>query len=701
MGSSLLPRAADGLWIEGPAGAGKTSAAAAHLRALLDDGVPATEVLVLLPQRELSGPYREVADAHVGGRVPILTISGLARRMIQRFWPLAAEPAGFDPARPPTFLTLETAQYFMSRVVDPLMEEGAFAGLSILESRLYSQLLDNLNKAALVGFPPGEIADRLRAAWIGGEDADGVFTDVQRAADRYLALCREHNLLDFSLQLRVFLDHLWEAPACRRHLTGTVRHLIADNVEEGVPATHDLLLDWMPALDSSVVLFDRDGGVRQFLGADPDSARRLEGACAEREAVERDDPPLALDAEGDGEPVAVSLADLGERVMTALSPHEPAPPDDGAAAQALRKRIDVIYKDTYPEMLEGVAEQVQDVIRRGAAPEDVVVVAPFLSDTVRYTLSNALDALGIPYLLRRPSRPLSKEPAVRALLALTAVGHPGWKVQLDVRDVAQALSFSIADLDMIRAHLLAEAVFEVDDGRPRLRGFAQLSGDRQERVTYRLGRRYDGLRKWIGDYASGEAAPVDHFLNRLFGEVLSQDGYGFHDNFEAAALADSLVESARKFRRVLEEAGPGGTQPVGRLYLETVRSGVAAAQYVQSWEADAREKVLLTPAHTFLVQDRTAEHQFWLDVGSTGWHSRIRQPLTHPHVLSRSWDGGTWTDADEHEAGLSLLRRLTVGLTRRCTGRVHLAIAAHGQNGEKERGYLLKAFQHFFGRARA
>jgi hypothetical protein len=105
-----------GLHVEGSVGTGKTTRATEHLQSLLDNGVPAREILVFLPQRALAEPYREVATRHVGGRVDILTISGLARRMIQRFWPLVAEGAGFDDRRPPNFLTLETAQHFMSRV---------------------------------------------------------------------------------------------------------------------------------------------------------------------------------------------------------------------------------------------------------------------------------------------------------------------------------------------------------------------------------------------------------------------------------------------------------------------------------------------------------------------------------------------------------------------------------------------------------
>ena len=704
----------EGLFLNGPVGTRKTTAACKHLQSLLDGGVPAREILVFLPQRALAEPYREVAKEHVGGRVDILTISGLARRMIQRFWPLVAEDAGFDGDRPPNFLTLETAQYFMSRVTDPLREEGAFAGLSIAESRLYSQLIDNINKAALVGFPPSEISGRLKGAWIGSEERESVFDDAQRAADRYLQMCRENNLLGFGLQLQVFREHLWPNETCRNYLKGTYRHLIADNVEEGVPTTHDILLEWIPEMDSALVIYDEGGGYRKFLGADPRSARRLKDCCEhhmrlEAGVAEAEEAEAGETDEEDGGTTSngqARISGLGEQLSRALQPHK-GNLDSPGEIRELRKQIGVIYEETYPEMLEATGRRVKTLIETGTEPEDIVVLAPFLSDTLRHELSNLLTRLEVPFSLRRPSRPLSKEPAVKALLALSAVGHPTWRVQLSTGDLAQAFSFSIEDLDPIRAHLLARAVHEADEeGRPRLRPFSAVASETQERITYRLGEQYDEIQRWISRYAGEDDQPLDHFLNRIFGEVLSQDGFGFHDDFDAAARADRLVESARKFRQVIEKARLEEDHldedtPTGRLYLRTVRKGVAAAQYVQDWAEGTDEGVLLTPAHTFLVQNRRAQHQFWLDVGSTGWHSRIRQPLTHPYVLSRSWqEGKEWTDADETGAGLDMLSRIADGLTRRCSDQVHLGIAGRGRNGQREQGYLLKAFQQLFGRAR-
>jgi hypothetical protein len=110
--------------------------------------------------------------------------------MIQRFWPRVTKDAGFDDSQPPNFFTLETAQYFMSGVIDPQREEDAFAGLSIAESKLYSQLIENINKATLIVFSLSEISGRLKGAWIGSDERESVFEDAQRAADRYLQMCR-------------------------------------------------------------------------------------------------------------------------------------------------------------------------------------------------------------------------------------------------------------------------------------------------------------------------------------------------------------------------------------------------------------------------------------------------------------------------------------------------------------------------------
>ena len=159
------------VFLEGPAGAGKTTVAVERMLHLMNQGVRADSILVLLPQRNLAEPYFEVLrnpGLVAGGIVDVLTLGGLAQKMVSLFWPLVADQAGFaHPEHPPIFLNLETAQYFMARVVEPLIDQGKFNSVTIDRNRLYSQVVDNLNKAAVVGFPHTELGERLQSAWIG------------------------------------------------------------------------------------------------------------------------------------------------------------------------------------------------------------------------------------------------------------------------------------------------------------------------------------------------------------------------------------------------------------------------------------------------------------------------------------------------------------------------------------------------------
>ena len=273
------------LFLEGPAGTGKTTVGVARLLHLIQSGVPANEILVLVPQRTLGKPYSDALsqpDLLPGGQASVLTLGGLGQRMISLFWPAIYRTAGFAKKnQPPAFLTLETAQYYMAWLVKPLLEQGFFQSIKIDRNRLFSQILDNLNKAAVIGIPHTKVAELLKAAWVGEPAQQHVFEEAQQCANEFRQLCLQNNLLDFSLKLEVFILHLWTSFLCREYLTGAYRHLIYDNIEEDVPVVHDTIQQWLPSFDSALLIYDNDGGYRSFLGADPQSGKNLQAGCQE------------------------------------------------------------------------------------------------------------------------------------------------------------------------------------------------------------------------------------------------------------------------------------------------------------------------------------------------------------------------------------------------------------------------------------
>ncbi len=669
------------LFLEGPAGAGKTTTAAARLRHLLESDTPGEQVLVLTPQRTLAGPYRDlIADPRLahGGLPAVTTLGGLARRTTELFWPLAAETAGFArPDLPPTFLNIETAQYHMARVAGPLLEQGFFEGATIDRNRLFAQILDNLNKAAFVRFPHDEIGRRLQAAWVDQSHQRRLYQDAQTCATMFRRHCLENNLLDFSLTLEVFLEHLWVQESARSYLTGTWRHLVVDNLEEDTPAAHDLLLDWLAECDSAFLVFDWEAGFRRFLGADPISAYRLKDACDEL-------------AELHGSHVTSPEIDALQAGI-ALHLNRPAEHVPLVPAGVLQFE----FHRFYPQMLDWVAATIESLVfEHGLPPREIVVLAPYLSDALRFSLMNRLQAAGVPVQSHRPSRALVEEPAARSLLTLAAIAHPDWGLVPPVFDVAYALRQSIDGLDAVRAHLLAEILYRTPQARPTLHPFDEIKADVQERITYVIGGRYDALRLWLENQARKPAAGLDLFLGRLFGEVLSQPGYHFHRDLDAGKAAANLIDSARQFRHMVgPQLAAEGLDP-GKAFLESVRNGVLASQHLRSWELQDENAVLVAPAYTFLMADRPVDFQFWLNVSSSGWFERLYQPLTHPHVLSRNWrPEQPWTDLQEVETNRDTMFRLLTGLLRRCRRGVFLGISELDEHGFEQKGQLLKTVQ--------
>jgi len=668
------------LFVSGPAGTGKTTAGVERMRYLLAAGVPGESILMLTPQRTLQEPYLDLLyspERSAGGEVTPATIGGLARRMVDLFWPVAAEAAGFaNPSQPPIFLTLETAQYYMAHLVRPLLDAGYFESVTIDRNRLYSQIIDNLNKAAVIGFPYTEIGSRLDSAYFGDPAQRRVYADAQDCANRFRQYCLDHNLLDFSLQLDIFANILWEQDIVRDYLARNYRHLIYDNVEEDGPRAHDILSAWLPGFDSALLIYDEGAGFRYFLGADTQTGWTLRELCNDHITL------------NDSFVMSENVAGLSAGLTAAIATHL-ASNVEGRSSGA--DSLSIISKHFYPELLDAVVDEIQSLLSNApVSPAEIIILAPYLSDALRFSITNRLEAKNIPWRSHRPSRSLRDEPASQALITLAALAHPHWNVHPPKFDVAYAFMQSIDGLDLIRAQLLTEIIYRQRD--LQLSTFDQIKPDVQERITFTLGNRYSMLRDWILAYREGDQLPLDHFFRKLFGEVLSQAGYGYHTNFDSVRVAASLVESVKKFRMAMESTENLGD--LGREYIAMLQDGVIAASYVESWKTEDKDAVLVAPAHTFLMMNKPATVQFWLDPGSSGWFERLAQPLTHPFVLSRSWEAGRlWTDADDVQYNKEAMARLISGLLRRCREQVYLGIAELGESGFEGRGELLRAFQ--------
>ena len=675
--AAAIAAPADGtVWIDlpqGPVAAG--ALVRERMAALLDQGVNGDELLVLVPQRPRRRPEPAGSgDSRAAVSPQVHTFYGLAARMVRLFWPRVAAEAGFgSPLDPPVLLTYETAQYVMKQIVDPVLEQGAFDGLSLRPQRLLSQLLDNLNKAGVNGYDIAEVGPRLRASWAGHREGREIWFDqAQGCIEAYRAHCLAHNLVDVSLVLHIFHNNLLPCNEFQDYLKGRFRHLLVEAVEETVPLAQDFIRQRLAAVDSAWLVARRDGGFRVFLGVDPEGTWALREECGQSLHVP-------------DEPVRPTVS-LGRALSAGFEPEGASgeTPDETAASGALR----LISARHRGQMVGEVAAEVVRLVNDGAAePGEIAVVAPHADGVLRFLVSEALREAEIPCAVVRRFESLREEPETRVALALAALAYPGWEHAPHASDVSEALR-AVLGLDAVRAQLLTRAAYDAGSGT--LRDLGEGDPRLQERLPDGTLGAFESLRRWLEARRQGEPQPLDFFLRQLFGEVLSRPDL----DPARAAMYSRLISSAAWFRRSAPSLGaapdPGGT---AEGYARMVEEGVVAAAHPAETAPAAGAVLVVAPVYTYLLEERFDRFQFWLDAGSISWWEPPHQPLTNPHVLSRRWPReARWTEAVDYETRNRTLGRLVRGLCSRAGEAVYLCWSeAEGSGPPEEDSPLLRA----------
>ncbi|MDX1612955.1 MAG: hypothetical protein R3300_01520 [Candidatus Promineifilaceae bacterium] len=660
----------------GPAGTGKTTTLRRRLVSWLAAGASSYTILILVAEGDhAQGFQAAVREAGLGpfSDLEILTYQQLARNMVTLFWPLLARPAGFARAhQPPTFLSYDLAQLLLWETVRPLQEEGAFADVRLRPQQIVSQILDTLNRAALNGLSLDEAVARQKASWAGDANHLRALENAATAARRFRQVCLDGNLLDLSLTVRVFSQHLVEHAEFQRYFSERYLHLLVDNVEEQTPAGQHFIATLMDATSSTAIAYDAGGGYRRFLAADPTGANQFRQHCDQTWLFERSftaDQPL------------LHLGNLVENFLVQAG--KPA----AEAGQAIVQRIDGRYRhELVSELVAYLAALVQEV-----PPAEVAVVAPYLDGALRHNLTTSLAQAGIPHALVQRRFTPRDEPRVRAWLTWLLLAHPDWGMTPPAYDVAEALSLSVASLDPVRAHLLVRHLYQ--SAGPSLQPVAALSPELVSRIGPERVALVEELRLWLEE-ATGRRLPLDRFLHRLFHQLLAQRAFQPEPDLAGAAVCDWLVRAAGRLRRAAEAMGLTGPAAIGRAFVEGIYQGLVTGDPPQLGQPPDPSGVVVATVHGFLLSNRVVDYQVWLQPAATGWWDIPRQPLSNAFVLAQSWPSERqWTMDEEFKMRNQLLSRLVRGLAHRCRRGVILANSDLDRRGLRHDGPLWRALQ--------
>ncbi len=668
--------AAGSSFLLGTAGTGKTTALQHRLLRLLAEGETAYTILILVAEPERRTGYLDaVQQSGLGpyAQLKMTTYNQMALEMVQLFWPLIARSAGFErPYHPPTILSYDLAQLLMWHIITPMLNKGAFADLRLRPQQIVSQLLDTLNRAALNGLTLAEAIERQKRSWSGEPERLIQLEDAAIAARTFRHRCLEKSLLDLSLAVQVFDTQLVQHPEFHTYFSERYRHLIVDNVEEQTPAGQNFIDHLMDEIVSTTIAYDGGGGYKRFLAADPTGAHRFMTRCQKQFRFE------------ESFTTSTPLVHLANLVQNSLQK------GGGIITEANEAIMAVVQGRYRREMVQNLTAVLQTLIHEeNMHPADIAIITPYLDGALRYMISQSFREGELPYyFLRRRSSPRD-EPRIRAWLTWLILAHPQWQIRPTPYDVAEAMSLSIAGLDVARAQLLTERLYQPEIAH--ILPATELPPRIAERVGWELVSLLDGLRAWLDGY-NGRST-IETFLYDLF-QFLGQSQFHPEPDVAGAAVCDWLMRQATRLRQSAGALGLLTEADIGRTFIEGINQGLVTANPPDLGDPPDPDGMMISTMYGYLLAGRPVRVQVWLETGAMGWWDIPNQPLSNAFVLAQSYDPERpWTMGDDGLIRNELLTRLVRGLTARCSDGIILATSDLDRRGVRQDGPLWKALQ--------
>jgi hypothetical protein len=691
-----LPDRHEPVVLRGLLGSGRTTALYRRYLALLEAGVPSEAILVWTTDK--NDWLLRLEDDWQGpmGQHEIHTFRGWVQRQLFRWWP-TLETGNHLPGRrsgrgqgkahhTPTLLAVESAQAFLDRVTTDCRIQGAcYEPWNLSKNQQIIQVLDALGRAVENRRELGSVETLLAKGYPGPAEDKRRFERVQCCFDTYRRAVYQHRIFDQAMQLDVF-GRLLAVPAFLESL-GRYRYALIDNVEESYPMQLAALQHVIGRIHSTVLAFDTNGGLREYLGSDFAGAQRFIETLTVHEFTES----LVAD------PAVIDIAKRLSMVIVDPDTSLAIPPPDGVPivlekASALRA-----------DMIENVAAATMAALEAGVPCREIALIAPTLDPLLIWALRERFKTLGVSLFSHGGGSRLVDYRVVRCLLALLVMANPSWQRLPRRLDVIELLEMATIDNPML-AHAVYNDMEKFSTGTwpvdPERVPWAKRKWLQQAEIGYR--RIWTWVQSWKARYSE---LPPDVFFHRAFGELLVPSRFaplrptdGGGDPGQRAELVEEIRQvrhliDISKTLRQLDQALPlteaDAKQPVGLRILDTLQSGMVAERPFAPDRDDDAFLHLHTP-QSYTQRGRDTRLQLWLDGSASGWYKSDVRPLVNPRVLSVNWNGDVYDAiADEHDQAIKLSRlALTMMLKLKRGGEIRLFSSQHDAEGRELFGDL-------------
>ena len=572
------------MFIEGNIASDKTDILADKYAELINSGVSASEILVLVQNSTLKNKFSEKVFEKLQvdciEKPLIHSFFSLVYNTINDNWAFLEDSNIFDnPVILPNLSGLEVSQFILKDILKEVPFKGYNSRMSLLHQifRRYSLIIQN-------NLTQSEVDERAKILKEGfSEDASIV---IKKLLKKTLELrgfdyLRQCLLFNFIYKNTSYFDN--------------IKYLIIDDADELTPICIDFIEYLSLKIKEFAIAIDPLGSSRcGYLSADKNNYEKLKKIFNK--------PPLN------------AVLSIGEEVSS------PIYQNISENAKNILQNFSHISLSKRSEIIDGAVFQIKKLLACGAKPSEISVVTPIIDGMLKFSLEENFKNLNLMYL--SGSEKLIKNRLVLAVITIL-------KLNTDLKKTLSSFDLRVILSEFLNIPIkyCAQILFEFE----RTKELISYDFEDEEYNSS-----YKNFLVLINNLAKSKEKISEQIIE-IYNELFD---FQRIDKSEINKF-NFFIKQIKDFENIF---GVEFNNRKTDIILQIENSVIAENPY-SILEIDENDLVISTPQKIIDNQIRT-KYSFWLDISNNEWVKPDTGPLYNAWVFQKDWDKDEYTMED-------------------------------------------------------
>ena len=573
------------MFIEGCLSSDKTDILIEKYAQLINSGVKASEILVLVQNSTLKDNFLNKAlekiEINCLEKPLIHSFFSLVYNTVSDNWAFLEDRNIFDnPVIIPNMSGLEVSQFILKDILKSVQFKGYNSRMSLIQQifRRYSLIIQNnltqkdVNKRAAI----------LK---------EGFSDEASLAISKLLKKTLELRGFDYLRQCLLF-NFIYKNTEYFKN----IKYLIVDDADEYTPVCIDFIEYLSKQLTDFYIAIDPFGSSRcGYLSADKNNYKKLKNIFGQTEIIN---------------------ARISQRQSVAQKIFYNVLADE-------RNTLDNFSYLSFSkrsQMCENLINKINSMIKDGIKPSEMAIVTPVADDMLKFTLKEGLKNINLKYLT-------GSEKLIQNRLVLSAITI--LKLNTELKNTLTEFDIRILLSEILNIPLkYCEEILLNFDKSKDLKEY----NFKDEEYT----KKYEKLRQLIEKLSSSDKKLSEQIIG-IYQEIFEFNNY----NKNEINKFSFFIKQIRDFEDIF---GKDFNKRKTDIILQVENSVISENPY-SVLEIDDNDLVISTP-QKIIDNHIITKYLFWLDISNSEWIKSDTGPLYNAWVFQKDWDKDEYTIED-------------------------------------------------------